>query len=1142
MSPEAHAVLLNAVPLFVLAAIYLAAAGSLLPSLWRERGAARELEYALALVFPCGGVAAGLFGVLVLLDREPVGGRPWIALAAIAIAAVPGFVFFARWRDRALLLTGSRRAREAAERESAHERELAAVTSVAHALERSRDPESAARVVLDQVAEGVGVEFTALAVVDEQADTATGLLARASGRDVEWWRELAIDLGEPSGIATAVFEAAPFTIYDVRSSPHANRRLSEQIGAKSAAFVPLVSGERVIGVLVAVTTGELRAFGRDELSLMEALAREAALALERNAPGSSRRHEENERRLRRQGALLSVAQVLTSELELDAVMHRVAGEVAELVGADAADCWLFDEKHRLVCRAVAGLPESEVGRELVPGGTMAAAIAARRAVLTRDFARVEHPPPSPSYLEFEEVIDAPIIVGDDVRGVLGVCSRSQNRFTDDDLDLLDAVAALAAVAIRNAATFEDRSRQARIHHGFFRIATVLGESLSLRATLDAVAQAAAESLDGAFAAVVAPRGDTLEVAGAHQLPPHVADAFQSGRLAADGALEIAASDRRIVASASAAADERFEPPWRELIGSNGVLAVPIESPRLDPRAFALVFFDGERRFTNDDLELATHLAAAARGALVRSEIFEAERTSRALAQQLARTGSVLATELDPAAVLDEVVQQAPTLVGADACVIRVVDGDELVVSAAEGDGAEDALGARSDATGWLSGDVVQSRSPLAVEDARRDPRLVELDAVIAGGYSAYLGVPLVGPEGTLHGVLAVYGRKPRAWRDEEVEALLALAANTSAALSNAELYQRVALEKERSFAILANIADGIVAVDREGKVVLWNKAAEQITGIPSAEALGRTPQQVLRRDLESGQPESTGDRLVAVVRGGEEIWLSVTEAVMHDPAGLVAGRIFAFRDISADRLVEQMKSDFVSAVSHELRTPLTSIYGFAETLLRQDVLFGEEERRTFLGYISSESERLTGIVDALLNVARLDTGDLQVNVAPTDVQTVVSEVVMTAEEAAGANGHRFVLDLPQEPLSAEADADKLRQVLSQLVDNAVKYSPDGGTVTVSARRKGDAVVEFLVADEGIGIPAGEQRRIFRKFYRADAGGRDTRGGGTGLGLFIVQGLVSAMGGRIWVESAEGEGSRFAFELPAADAVAVAAGE
>jgi PAS domain S-box-containing protein len=368
-----------------------------------------------------------------------------------------------------------------------------------------------------------------------------------------------------------------------------------------------------------------------------------------------------------------------------------------------------------------------------------------------------------------------------------------------------------------------------------------------------------------------------------------------------------------------------------------------------------------------------------------------------------------------------------------------------------------------------------------------------------------------------------------------VEAMLALAASTSAALSNAELYQRVALEKERSFAILANIADGIVAVDREGRVVLWNEAAEQITGVPAGEALGHAPDEVLQGTLGSGSDTPAGDRLVSITRSREEVWLSVTEAVMRDPAGSVNGRIFAFRDISSDRLVEQMKSDFVSTVSHELRTPLTSIYGFAETLLRQDVLFGDEERQTFLGYIASESQRLTGIVDALLNVARLDTGDLQVRLAPTDVLGVLDELVHNVEES-GANGHHFVLDAKEESLAASADRDKLRQVCSILIDNALKYSPAGGTVTVGIERK-QHTVEVTVADQGIGIPQSDQDQIFRKFYRgADADSR-AGAGGTGLGLFIARGLVTAMGGRIWVESREGEGSTFAFELPAAGVTA-----
>jgi signal transduction histidine kinase len=154
---------------------------------------------------------------------------------------------------------------------------------------------------------------------------------------------------------------------------------------------------------------------------------------------------------------------------------------------------------------------------------------------------------------------------------------------------------------------------------------------------------------------------------------------------------------------------------------------------------------------------------------------------------------------------------------------------------------------------------------------------------------------------------------------------------------------------------------------------------------------------------------------------------------------------------------------------------------------------------------------------------------------------VVSDVIQLAAQAPSANGHDFVVDLPDQPLDAEADSDKLRQILANLVDNAVKFSPDGGRVTVAARAN-DEVVEVKVLDEGIGIPEEEQRRIFTKFYRGESMARDPATTGTGLGLFIAHGLVSAMGGRMWVDSREGAGSSFAFELPLAPDAALSGRE
>ena len=725
----------------------------------------------------------------------------------------------------------------------------------------------------------------------------------------------------------------------------------------------------------------------------------------------------------------------------------------------------------------------------------------------------------------------PVNAGSKTIGVLVAATRTPRAFTNEELAQIQVLADGAGVALTRAAA-DDAGRE-RLERGFYRITSVLSEPLSAEATLDAVAQAASESLGGDSAAVLRDAGGTLELAAAFELPDALRAFLESA-----GAGELAAAARagKLLASRDLGGDTRFGAGLLEAAtkaGCSSLLAVPLKQPRTDAGGLVLVFFDEEHAFTDEQLELAGHVAGAARVALERSDLYELERRSRALAQHLASSGRELAGELDPENVLERVVGLASSLLaGAGACV-WMLEGDELVVHAACGTGASGALELRVPSTAWLLGDIVQSRSARTIANAATEPRASETDPMIAAGHVASIGVPLIGPDGSVRGVLSVYDRRPREWREEEAEALHALAVAAAAARDNAEQYQSVWHEQQRSEAILENVADGIVAVDRDGRVVLWNPAAEHITGVPGSEALGRTPLQVLGRSFEAdeGALEGVG-RLVAIRRGADEAWLSLSEAVMTDPAGAVAGRIFAFRDISGERAVEQMKSDFVSTVSHELRTPLTSIYGFAETLLRQDVLFGEEERETFLRYIASESERLTAIVDRLLSVAQLDTGAMSVQIAETDVSAVVSEAVHELQLSLGDNGHRFVVSLPEERLAAEADRDKLGQVLAHLLDNAVRYSPADGTVTVGARRA-EGAVEVRVEDEGIGIPRAEHERIFRKFYRGEGSARTIGAGAAGLGLFLAQGLVTAMGGRIRVDSDEGRGATFVVELPAA---------
>jgi signal transduction histidine kinase len=255
-----------------------------------------------------------------------------------------------------------------------------------------------------------------------------------------------------------------------------------------------------------------------------------------------------------------------------------------------------------------------------------------------------------------------------------------------------------------------------------------------------------------------------------------------------------------------------------------------------------------------------------------------------------------------------------------------------------------------------------------------------------------------------------------------------------------------------------------------------------------------------------------------------EVWLSIAAVAF------VEGTVYAFRDLTADRALEELRSDFVATVSHELRTPVAAIYGAALTIQRDDLPLDETQRANLLSIISTESDRLARTVNDILWASRLDTERVRLEVGTHDPRELARMVFDAAQVHAPENVRlRFTSEEGLPPILG--DPDKVRQVLTNFVDNAVKYSPDGGTVELELSRHNHGVL-FSVSDQGLGIPSSDQRRIFDKFYRVDP--NLTRGvGGTGLGLYISRELVRRMNGTIWVDSRQGEGSRFSFELPVA---------
>jgi two-component system phosphate regulon sensor histidine kinase PhoR len=363
-------------------------------------------------------------------------------------------------------------------------------------------------------------------------------------------------------------------------------------------------------------------------------------------------------------------------------------------------------------------------------------------------------------------------------------------------------------------------------------------------------------------------------------------------------------------------------------------------------------------------------------------------------------------------------------------------------------------------------------------------------------------------------------------------ALISLAYFVAPGIARNRVSRQERVQAER---VLAHVGDGIFFVDRTGVVRLWNAAAEAITGIRTTAVLNWPARETIPGwpSIEALVPiasrpgdsrETWTSETVPLDVAGEEIWLSMVGVALAE------GIVYAFRDVTRERRLERVRSEFVATVSHELRTPLASLHGAALTLREYDDLSGDTQHE-LLDMIASQSQRLADLVEEILVTGQLDSGSLRVSSAPFDAEELVRAVAESARLRVGA-ARTIEVELAPELPRVYGDAGRTRQVLSNLVDNAVKYSPDQSRVAITVQADGERV-RFSVSDEGLGIPLTEQERIFEKFYRLDPHHR--RGvGGSGLGLYICRELLRSMNGRIFVESDPGHGATFTFELPVAE--------
>jgi PAS domain S-box-containing protein len=597
--------------------------------------------------------------------------------------------------------------------------------------------------------------------------------------------------------------------------------------------------------------------------------------------------------------------------------------------------------------------------------------------------------------------------------------------------------------------------------------------------------------------------------------------------------------------------------------------------------------EGRRRTRNAGTLFASYSMAPLRDSegnvtsfmLITQDITERKRADTTQ-RFLADAGAILASSLDYATTLTNVAKLATPQI-ADWCAVDILDENETIqrVAVAHID---------PEKVQWAY--ELQKRYPVdenaprgvpqilrtgesefypnitdeILVAAARDPEQLQLMREI--GFVSAMTVPLTA-RGRTFGVISFVSthESGRYFDENDLRFADELGRRAAVAVDNARLYREAQLQRERFHVTLASIGDAVIATDAQGNVTFMNTVAETLTGWPETDAYGKSLDEVFRivyEDtratvespvaivLREGSVVGLANHTLLIARDGREIAIDDSGAPIWNERSEITGVVLVFRDITERKLVEQeratllrheqaaraaaeeaneLKLRFLAMISHELRTPLTSIKGFTSTLLAPDVEWQPESQREFVAIMDEEADKLTDLVEQLLDVSRLQAGTLRIS--PQRQQVVDALNVAMAQLQTITVNHQFLLDVPTNLPPVTMDSQRIAQVLVNLVANAAKFSPPHSRITVAARLQGHTV-QLDVSDEGDGIPKADRAWIFEAFRQSERRGGRQRG--AGLGLAICKGLIEAHGGQIWIQDGSTDGTTISFTLKVAD--------
>jgi PAS domain S-box-containing protein len=951
------------------------------------------------------------------------------------------------------------------------------------------------------------------------------------------------------------------------------------------ASVPMMAGERVIGVLNICDPRDGVAITDHDLALLSTMANQAAVAIE-NAQLYSLINKRLQERKEKLAALQRIGQALTTNLDKGHTLELVLSECLRLTPATHGHIALRNEATEDYRIALSHGYTSEEVNQLKTArpesrfGVIAQALREHAPQIVADAEQETHPVCIKP--ETRSALIVPIFYEEVIVGTINLYSTGIAAFDQDDMEFVQAVSTQAAIVIGSARLYANLQRRVDNLAVINEVGRALSATLDPEVLLKTITETSAQLLDCDYATIFLLDSQDGRFVPRTSYRYELEDAKDFRFAPGEGLVGHVAETGRALIIPDTTADPRFLPRPVE-IGSMLMVPLPIRN-----KVMGVLTAERKEKGGFDTTAqlllstLADQAATAIENARLYEEIsrsaHELERKVEERTEELAQAIKELTAERDHVEALyrmtrdlgisldlDRVLIQALALineaVGVEHGSILLLDHESgnLIYRAALG--RDQPLPRGGKMTDFrkgvgLAGWVMEHREQVIIEDVAKDERWI-LPPGREPVSKSTLAVPLAVGEDVL-GVLLLHHPQPGYFTETHLKLVSAAASQVAASINNAELYRMIRESAERmggmlraqqeeaskNRAILEGIADGVMVTDARDHVILLNAAAEEILGVSREEIVGRPIHEL------SGLYGGEGDTWLALTKEWAQVLPAKGEPTsfesqfeteekvvsVHMAPVLMKdeflGMVSVFRDITREVAVNRMKSELISTVSHQLRTPMTSIKGYTDLLYLETVGEINEAQRRFLGIIKSNADRLALLAKDLLDISRIETGRIRLNLEFIHISTIGEEIAASLQGQIEEKSLSLKLDIPESLPPIYGDRDRVTQILTNLIDNARHYTPAGGQITVSAQVRGN-FLQLSVADTGIGIAPEDQEKIFDRFYRADHPlVQETAG--TGLGLAIVKSFVEMHGGEIWVESESGQGSTFTFTLPLAE--------